>query len=124
MDDELKDCPESIIKCGAGFVNARHRGEKLDSELQKLDAMIDSAIEGLANTHKDLKAAGMKRMQYGDAEVRLFAAKAAIAAARGIPGLIMASHEHMANGLTSIGLKQPTDEQLMPHLVDALKDWR
>lgn len=121
----LKPCPEPIIKAGAEFVNARHRSEdELDSILQKVDALLDRSIQGLVATHKDLKAAGMKRMQYGVAEERLFEAKARIAAARGIPGLIMAAHQHMGNGLTSIDMEQPTDAQLIPYLVDAAKDWR
>lgn len=117
-------CTETVIKAGSGFVNVRHAGEKMEPQLLKLDAMLDSAIAGLADTHKDLKAAGMKRMQFGEAEVKLFAAKAAVAAARSIPGLVMAAHEHMANGLTAINMEQPTDEQLLPHLIDAAKDWR
>lgn len=121
----MKECTESIIKGGAGFVNLRHRLEDdLDPLLAKLEGLFDKAIQGLEDTCKDLKAAGMKRMQYGVALNNLYEAKARIVSARGSAGLVMASHEHMANGLTSIDMKQPTDEQLMPHLVDAVKDWR
>ena len=122
-DKLLIECPESVIMGGAGFVNLRHKLEDLDPALRQMDQLFDAAIKGLENTQGDLKAAGMKRMQYGVALAHLHEARANINLARGSAGHVMAAHEHMANGLTSVGIAQPTDKQLLPHILDA-RDWR
>lgn len=106
---ELKDCPESVILGGAALVNLRHK-------LEDLDGLFLDAINAVEATQKDLKAAGLKRMSYG-------VALANLKQAWGASGLVMAAHEHMARGLTDIGMKQPSDAQLLPHLKD-LRDWR
>lgn len=119
----LKECPKSVIMGGASFVNLRHKLEDLDPAFEEMDRLFAAAIKGLENTQGDLKAAGMKRMQYGVALAHLNEARANINLARGSAGHVMAAHEHMANGLTSIGIAQPTDKELLPHILDA-RDWR
>lgn len=104
-----KPCPQSVIQAGANFVNLRHY-------LEDGEKLFAAAIDGLEATQKDLKEAGLKRMQYGVALANLHEARRAA-------GLVMAAHEHMARALGEIDMATPTDAQILPLLKDA-RDWR